>query len=243
MRAVCLVLVLGVAGCITTTTPPAGSSGASSGSPAAGGDPGSAGGEAGGSASASSTPGSIGSEIDHVGLDFDGFKVAPVLLLNQGIACNCLNEDLDAVTVAELQARRPKAFGQWRTDGTKTEVYWGTRWSKLAFNPPGLPLGDEWRSANTYESTTSIGDSASGTWAGASKEITFDETGHFKFAGAAATNVSAGTSKSRGTYSVKGWMMTLQFEDGTEHRVSASTSADEPNGVLWLSGAAYTQPK
>jgi hypothetical protein len=75
------------------------------------------------------------------------------------------------------------------------------------------------------------------TYAAASKEITFDETGRVAFAGAAVADGSTATSRSRGSYAVKGWMATLHFDDGTERRLTALTSSDKPGGTLWLGGA------
>jgi hypothetical protein len=188
-------------------------------------------------------PSSLAGSLERIGLDLNGvsLEVMPLLLLKGGVVCDCLDEDLESVTLEDVRARRPKAIGQWRLQGTVTEINWGTKWRKLAFNPSGIPLGDGWTSSTSYERTSTMGVAGTDSFVGASKQITFAADGTFKLAGAATTSSSASTSKSRGTYAVKGWMMTLTFEDGTEQRVSAVTGADKPEGVLWLAGAGYSQ--
>jgi hypothetical protein len=189
---------------------------------------------------------SLSANIDRVGLDMDGtMAVQPILLLKGGVACKCLDEDLDTVTIEDVRKRRPKDVakdvGQWRPGTKKAEVNWGTKWKELYFNVNGLQLGDGWTSSKSYERTTTIGAAGTDSFAGASKRIAFDPSGRFEFAGGTTTSSSASTSRSKGTYSVSGWMMTLKFADGKEWRVSAVTGGDEPGRTLWLSGAGYAQ--
>jgi hypothetical protein len=234
---VALVLVLG--GCASTESSPASeptegeAGGGGNGGPPAGPPP------------PSGVASSLSSIVDHVGLDYvyDGAygAVVPVLLLNDGVACDCFDEDLDNVTLADLQRRRPEALGQWRVNGEQIDLNWGKGWDELYFTATGLPLGDDWRTSTTYIRITSIGAAGTDTYAAASKEITFDETGRFAFAGAAVADGSTATSRSRGSYAVKGWMATLHFDDGTERRLTALTSSDKPGGTLWLGGGAYSQ--
>lgn len=227
-------LVAAIAGCTTTTT--------TGGPGGVDGVDGASGGSAGSTGSAS--PGSIATVMDHVGLTMSGdfTQVVPVLLLKEGVACDCLDEDISTVTLDDIRQRKPKVVGQWRATGDGVEVNWGKSWSKLYFKATGLPLGDDWTTTGSYNSTATIGDSASGTFAGASRTINFDASGHFAFAGGAVTNTSASTTKSHGSYVVSGWMLTLTYDDGTESHVTAVTSSDKPGATLWLSGAAYSKP-
>lgn len=226
-------LVVGLGGCPSTEE-------STTGAPT-GPEPGGGGGSS--AAPPDGVAGRLSSIVDHVGLDYayDGSygQVVPVLLLNNGVACDCLDEDLDRVTLADLQQRRPEALGQWRASGEHVDVNWGKGWDELYFTATGLPLGDDWRASATYVRITSIGYAGTDTYAAASKEITFDAAGHFALAGAAVAEGSVGVSKSRGSYVVKGWMATLRFEDGTERRLTALTSSDKPGNTLWLGGGAY----
>ena len=231
--ALLLLLTLGALGCTATTTSPSKSDGSPGSENANDGTPDTAG----------VAPSSLAGSLERIGLDLNGvsLEVKPLLLLKGGVVCDCLDEDLEKVTADDVQARRPKAIGQWRIEAGRTEINWGTKWRKLAFNPSGIALGDGWTSSTSYERTSTMGVAGTDSFVGASKQITFAADGTFKLAGAATTSSSASTSKSRGTYAVKGWMMTLTFEDGTEQRVSAVTGADKPEGVLWLAGAGYSQ--
>jgi hypothetical protein len=173
---------------------------------------------------------------------FSGVSFSPVLVLRDGKACDCADQDLDAFDEASVAQKRPNDMGTWRKGADRIEVQWSgsTNWDGLS-KVPAVGLGQAWRSANSYSRTTSIGTSGAGDWVGAEKGITFDPSGRFRFAGGVSTEVSGYTSKSGGTYDVNGYMLTLKFDDGTTQRVSAFTTPDDPGHVLWLGGAAYTQ--
>ena len=239
MRIALLLLLTAAWGCTTTTVPSqsgggAGTENAENGEAA----------ENGGATGGEGVPSSLSGQIERVGLDFTAsLEVEPILLLKDGVACRCLDEDLDKGTVDDVRAKRPKAVGQWRGEGKSTETSFGNGWKKLAFTPSALALGNGWTSSAAYDRTSTVGVAGTDSFVGASKAITFEPSGSFEMVGATGTSSSAATSRSRGTYSVKGWMMTLTFEDGTEQRVSAMTGEDEPERALWLGGAGYSRLK
>jgi hypothetical protein len=196
-----------------------------------------------GASSSKQVANSLAAAIESIGMDYGAsLEVKPVLLLEDGVACKCLDEDLDVVTLEDVKKRRPKAIGSWRAAGNEVEVHWGTRWEKLGFRTKALPLGDGWTTSKTYERVSSIGFAGTSSDVGAWKQIAFAADGRFKFIGGTTTQNSASSSKSQGSYSVSGLMMTLTFDDGKEERLSAVTGADAPGAVLWLSGYGYTKP-
>jgi hypothetical protein len=229
MRSTFTILLL-LAGCNPPPTGPAGQDGTSAPEPTGNGG-----------------NGGLSASIDHVAFDyltaFDGSGISvvvrPVILFQAGVVCDCADEDLETLDLADVQKRRPKDLGEWRTNGGTIEVKWSTTWRALGVRVAALALGDGWRSQRSYNRTTSMG--AGDSWVGASHTLAFDGSGRFRLEGATGTSVSSSSSSSQGTYNVAGWMLTLQFDDGHKTRMSAVTSADQPEGVLWLAGASYTQ--
>ena len=173
---------------------------------------------------------------------FGGVTFRPVLVLRDGHACNCVDEDLGAFDLAAVEQRRPNDLGTWRKAADRIEVQWSgkTSWAGLS-KVAAVGLGQAWRSSSSYNRTTSTGVAGAGNWVGTTKTITFDPNGRFSLAGGTSTEVSASTSNSTGVYDVNGYMLTLKFDGGTTKTISAVTGADEPGRVLWLNGSAYTQ--
>jgi hypothetical protein len=221
-------------GCVTTTSDDTARGGAAS--------------APGGTTAGNATPDAPDAgPIDRIGLwvtysIFEGAAFKPVVLLRDGRACDCIEEDLDALDVAAIQQKHPKDFGIWRQGTDRIEVQWSGKadWEGLS-KVAGVGLGSAWRSSKRYQRTTSVGTSGAGDWVGAAKELAFGDSGRFSLAGGVSTEISAATSKTAGTYVVSGYMLTLKFDDGTTQRMSAITTPDDPGHVLWLDGAAYTQ--
>lgn len=177
--------------------------------------------------------------LDRVAFDMEwglsSSEVKPLLLLADGVACDCLDLEVDTVTLDEVRETKPKRVGQWRTNGDVVEVSWGTKWSKLTFTATGDPLGDGWRTDTRYERYSSVG-TPGVDYVGAARTLTLDSNGRFRSDSA----VSLGATSSReGGYEVAGWMLVLTYDNGVVVRQSAVTTKGESKAI-YLGGSGYS---
>jgi hypothetical protein len=220
MRKVTMVAALLVlSGCVVTTTEP------------------------GGGAAPAETPGAqaqaatgLLASLDRIVFDMQStgtsLEVQPLLLLTDGAACDCLDLEIDVVTIDEVRATKPKRVGEWRQGSERIEVKWTSTWRKVAFSASAVPLGDDWRPDASYERVSSVG-SVGSDYVGAASTLTFASDGTFRNGTAVVAPGHASSSKDGGTYAVSGWMLTLTYGDGTVRRTSAVGSTGEGSSV-WL---------
>jgi hypothetical protein len=177
-----------------------------------------------------------------VGFGGAGMEVRPVMLLRGGVACRCLDEDLQTLNLADLRRRRPEALGAWRQAGTGLQIRWAETWRPVTFRVQARPLGDGWRTSGTYERLSGFG-GAGGPMVAATRTLTLSRDGAFVLsssAGASAGGVaSSSRNAQRGRYQVKGWVLVLQYDDGRTQGLTAMTSAEGGASTLWLAGSSY----
>lgn len=178
-------------------------------------------------------------DIKSVGFDFvynlSSFEVRPVLLLKGGIACDCLDVEIDRITLDEVREVRPKDVGEWREGPPgKVEVKYTGDWRKL-FTRRGVPLGDGWRTSGSYHRVDSAG-TPGVDYVGVASQVQFQNDGRFRWSKVGSKN---STNEVEGSYDVAGWMLTLSFDDGETLRVTALGDGTD-GSALYLGGHGYS---
>jgi hypothetical protein len=197
------------------------------------------------------------SDIDSIRFDmFDVTSIRPLILLTNKIVCDCAEFNFDELNLAAVARKTPNDIGQWRIDDSgKIQIKWtkSKNWSGLSFpNSKGKPLGDNWKGSGTYKRTSSSGYGMAGSDNAASTSVstmlTFLPDGRFSEGSTVSSTVESGgnrtfaggqTAAKSGRYSVEGWTLFLNYDNGKIHRSTAIIDKDP--STIWLAGKGYVR--
>ncbi len=180
-------------------------------------------------------------------------KQKPYILFKNGDVCT----DTDVLTfeggLEAYKSRYPKAFKAWRRRNGHYELRLFKNWEKAPFEKEYPPIPGDQRLNRGYSTLYGAGNTSLGgkDQAAGSNTFYFNSDGRFirgqsafaqsEFSGTSVTASSISNDR-KGRYYIGGYLLTLNYDDGTTERRSIIFDPDEED-IIWLNGDTYLPEK
>lgn len=179
-------------------------------------------------------------------------RIYPVVLFRDGSALTDVAGLASPGGIAQHRREHPKAWAQWRREGSEIQLLKGGTWSKLPFRntypslPNGFRLDGFFRSLGGAGTVAIGGTQSVAAWS----EYQFWPDGRIqRGGGAGAQAADAGGSvvataaepNRRGQYRIDGLELVVRWDDGRDERRILITDPADPKAAIWLDGVGYAR--
>ncbi|RYZ82641.1 MAG: hypothetical protein EOP04_21645 [Proteobacteria bacterium] len=202
----------------------------------------------------------VQADIETVGMDI-GFIVGvggflysttePVLIFKDGSACRDMEFLVSNLSQDTHRSQNPEEWTSWRREAGRIQLLSSDgEWENLGFTTEFAPLAKDTKLDRSYSSLSGGGNVATGgsTVIAIESSYTFSNGGRFikgRFVGSSSefdgvsTSVSSIAPNLQGSYTIDGYLITFQFDDGTSEVRTFVMDLLDPE-VFWLNDTAYS---
>ncbi len=175
----------------------------------------------------------------------------PVLLMRDGSATKAMAALADPAGLEAHRQSNPKDWTTWRRDGDRVQLNKSKGWDDITYKVMYQALPANFRLEGRYRSLSGGGNTAVGGTASVAAWRTYQfgrdgrvlrggGAGGSNQAGGSSVVTSSSSADQRGSYSVEGLTLVIQYDDGSSERRVIVADPKDPKTAIWLDGVGFT---